>query len=417
MNRLLRHFFLVGVCLLSNAVGAEEGSEKEVEDTIEDKTVEDNPKEKKKSALPIIETSAASMRIGFTIQAGFDFLPNQVEGKRNSFTLQRARLRLDGHVLSKNLSYLLEGDAMCGIDSGIRKGAPGSEVLPRDGDQEVPFLLDAVLTWTLPKIGLSFSIGRFIPKWGLTMTEKVSELGAVNYPIYVQGAPHSLGSFRNIGIDVELELRDYLRVGGSVLNGGVNTWLDDNDRKDMLVYFTITPIPGLEIRPAGLFAFPNVEDGVRRDESPIEKGQETHIMPTLEARYRDYGLDLMIGGALDVAFRHEDDEREDYMAIGFMGHVGYLLIGDWFQLMARAEWWEPDDNVQDDEQLRITVGPQVRLESIHAQLNINYVQDMFESEQAMCVTYLDQPACDDLDGVPEAKKDASTILIQFVLDI
>jgi hypothetical protein len=315
------------------------------------------------------------------------------------------------------LSYLVQGDAISGFLPATRKGASGAEILPENGELDVPFLLDARLSWKIESIGLTFSIGRFIPKWGLSMPEKVTGLGAISYPLYVFGAKDSLGVFRNIGVEAQFEVVEVFHLGGGVWNGGLNTWLDDNDRKDMTVFFTLTPLPGFELRASSLFAFPNVKDGVSQEMVPIEKGVETHIVPILEARYRDFGLDLMVGGAVGVVFRHEDDMRDDYEAYGFMGHVGYLLLGDWFQLMGRFEWWEPNSEISRDDQMRFTVGPQFLIESIHAGLNLNYIQDMFASKRQMCEIYLDLDTCQDQELPKEAQNNAATIYIQFFLDL
>ncbi len=402
------------VVLLPTAVRAEVAGEGEVDS--------ENEEELKETlsdleTLPGLESDHGSLRFGLVIQAGFEAVPNQVEGRRNSFTLQRARLRLDGFFVTKNLTYLFEGDAASGAGLTVREGAPGSEVLPDEDGGEVPFLLDAKLSLRIPSLGLTFSLGRFIPKWGLIMPEKVSQLGAINYPLYVQGARGSFGPFRNVGLEAELEILDFLQAGGGVFNGGRNTWLDDNDRKDMLFYISAAPVTQLEIRASSLFKFPEIEAGIGEDGSEIEQGTETHLIPMVEARYRDYGVDVMLGFASGVVVRHEDDMRKDYDAFGLMVHAGYVLVGDWFQLIGRLEWWEPDNETPDDDQLRVTVGPQLFIKSVHAQININYIQDIYSGRLAMCENYLYQLTCEEPDLPPEAQRNAATLLIQFTLDL
>ncbi len=415
-RRCILPWMLLCSCLCGGAAHSEEP--KDTEHAPESK--ESDPADdvtRQEGALPVLESRSASLRFGLLLQTGFDLLPNQVEGKRNTFTLQRARLKLDGHFVSKSLTYLFEGDAVSGVGLAMRQGSPGSEVLPVDDDEDVPFLLDARLNFRIPTLGLTFSVGRFIPKWGLTMPERPSRLGAVNYPLYVHGTRDSLGPFRNIGVEAELEVWKYLKAGGGVFNGGRNTWLDDNDRKDMLAFFTFAPVAGLEIRASSLFKFPEVIEGVDEGGNIIDGGYETHLVPMVEARYRDYGFDLMVGFASSVVVRHEDDIRDDYEAYGVMAHAGYVLVGDWFQLVGRFEWWEPDNETSKDDQLRVTVGPQLLIKSIHAQFNINYVQDIYAGRAAMCETYLAPPSCDEFDIPPEAQKNAATILVQFALDL
>ncbi|MCP4680525.1 MAG: hypothetical protein GY854_34585 [Deltaproteobacteria bacterium] len=415
-RRRVLAWMLLGSVLYGGAANSEESKDAE-HDRESEESAESDDMIEQGGALPALESKSASLRFGLLVQTGFDLLPNQVEGKRNTFTLQRARLRLDGHFVTKNLTYLFEGDAVSGVGLAMRQGTVGSEVLGAESDDDVPFLLDARLSFRIPTLGLTFSIGRFIPKWGLSMPERPSRLGAINYPLYVHGSKDSLGSFRNIGVEAELEVWKYLKAGGGAFNGGKNTWIDDNDRKDILVFFTFNPVAGFEIRASSLFKFPEAKDGVDEDGNSIDQGNETHLIPMVEARYRDYGFDLMAGFASSVVVRHEDDIRNDYEAYGIMAHAGYVLLGDWFQLMGRFEWWEPDNKTSKDDQLRITVGPQLLIKSIHAQFNINYVQDIYAGGTAMCETYLAPPSCAEFEIPPEAQQNAATILIQFVLDL
>ena len=357
------------------------------------------------------------MRLHLLLQTGFEARPNETEGNRNSFVMERARLTIDGHFLNENLTYLLSAEAMNGFGAYPRSDSPGAEVLPSSDQPDIPVLLDARLNWSIPELGLTFAIGRFVPCWGLLMGESPADLGAVNYPLYIEGSQGSFGVFRSVGIEAEIELNRSLQVGGGVFNGGKNAWLDDNDRKDMLVYFTFKPLPGLAIRASSLFAFPEVKDGLTEDGTPIENGFETQIVPILEARYRDFGLDLIAGGAIGTFIRHEDDMRKDYFAGGFLFHAGYVLLGDWFELIARIEWWEPSSEVADDEQLRITAGPQILIAGLHAALNINYVQDFYSSALAMCENYLKSTTCTEGSLIAEAQKQAATLLVQFSLSL
>lgn len=367
--------------------------------------------------IVLAASGSGSARLGLVLQIGFDILPNQVEGARNGFSLERARLSLAGHVGSENLTYLFSGDAVSGFGLAVRPGAPGSEVLPEEGGDEVPFLLDAKVRWRIPAVGLAFSLGRFIPTFGLSMPEKVSRLGAINYPLYIHGGKGSLGTFRSVGLEAELELTEWLQAGGGIFNGGKNTWLDDNDRKDLLAYLTLTPLPGLAVRASALFQFPEVQDGVAKDGDPLTSGHETHIVPILEARYRDFGFDVQAGGVVAFATRDDDDTREDYKAYGFLAHLGYVVVGDWLELFVRGEYLEPDDGTPADDEWRITAGPQILVHGIHAQVAVNYVQDIFAGERAMCESYLHLADCSAPEEIPEVTLNASTILMQFTLDL
>jgi hypothetical protein len=373
--------------------------------------------EEEPTGIPAIQASYGSMRIGAIIQAGFEFLPDARQDQRNTFDLSRARLRIDGHLLSESLTYLFVGDATEGLAGQRRNGAPGGEMTSDRPGYDVPFLLDAKITWKIDSIGAAFSAGRFVPAWGLTMPERPSRLGAISYPLYLYGGAGAPGRFRNAGFDAQFRIIDFLAFEAGVFNGGLNSWGDDNDAKDVIAGILLEPAPGLRLRAASFFSFPRAVGATREDGTAIEDGTETQIQPIIELRYQDYGLDLMLGGAASFVERHEQDVREDYYSAGGMAHVGYLLIGDWFQLFARGELWDPDVGGGGNDQLRITAGPQLFLESIHSQIRINYIYDRFGSDAAMCRVYLDAVDCSDTSEIPEAKRSGSTVLVQATIDI
>jgi hypothetical protein len=397
---LLLVFFLSG----KSAAGEEPKKEADPSDTRE--------------ALPaVITEEGVSMRLGLLVQAGLDAYPNQQEGHRNTFRLHRARVRLGGHLLSKNFKYRFEGDGAAAAGVIAPLNAPGTEMRSSTGGIEVPFVLDAFVSLAIPQIHLTFTFGRFIPKWGLLMPASPSDLGVFLYPLYVHGDPASIGPFRDIGLDAKLDVYRGLSIGGGVHNGGVNSWQDDNDRKDLSAFVSIHSRKGFDLRAAGLFKFPRSLDAVDVLGDEIENAEETHIAPCVEARYRNYGLDLMAGFAMNFVFRDEDDAREDYRSTGAFVHAGYLIVGDWLELAVRGEWWDPSDEEGDDDRWRIIAGPVLRIENVHLRLGVNYVQDIFPNERAMCENYLGLDSCDELESVPEAKDMAGTILLQVTLEL
>jgi len=367
--------------------------------------------------IPIVESSYGSLRVGLIIQAGFEFLPDAREGDRNSFDLHRARLALEGHLISENLRYRFLGDATEGLAHKRRPGAPGGEMAPERPTADVPFLLDAAISWHVPVIGATITVGRFVPAWGLTMGARPTRLGAIAYPLYVYGAEGSIGRFRNVGLETQIRVIEFLAFEVGVVNGGRNSWGDTNDAKDFIAGILVEPAPGLRIRAASFFAFPQSIDGTRRDGTEIEDGTETHIQPIIEARYQDFGFDVILGGAASFVERHESDIRDDYYSMGGMAHFGYTLIGDWFQLFARAEFWDPEMGHSGDDQVRVTAGPQLFLEGIHSQIRVNYIYDRFGGAAAMCRSYLGVPGCTGTAEVTEAKRNASTVLLQVGVDI
>ncbi len=359
-----------------------------------------------------------SLGFGFALQMGADVFPNQVSGKQFGLSVQRARFALAGHVFYKDLTYVIEGDLLSGLGTPEYMGYPGREVLTVDGESEVPVLLTAAVKWHIPKMGIHFKVGRFIPKWGLSMPEEVTNLAAIPYPLYVFGSTNSLGTFRSIGVEAEVALTDHIQLGGGVFNGGRNTWVDSNDRKDILLYASTDFLPGFNLRASSMFVFPTQYRDRFLDGAVVDSSrQDTEILSILEARYNEYSVDAMVGVAHGAFMMDEKSLKEDYMAYGVMAHLGVTVVGDWFQIMARFERWEPDTEMSKDEQMRITAGPQLFIKDTNIQLRINYIQDFFESKAGMCHAHLALPECATPFLPDEAKKQAATILVQLTLSL
>ena len=373
--------------------------------------------------VELVKSRHGAIALGAILQVGYEYLPDAADGERNAFALHHAALALDGTLASANLSLEIAGDAAAGLIPDARRFGPGGEAR---SDEGVPFITDAALTWRIPAIGAAFKIGRFIPSWGLMMPERPTRLGAVSCPLYVHGDADSLGRFRNLGLEARVEVLDWLAVEGGVFNGGVNSFADADDYKDVLVGLWLHPASGFGIRAGSFFAF-EASDLVLAQLAPGQRAPssaERHIQPILEARYRDHGFDLIVGGALDIVRRADRDPRSDYLALGAMGHVGYMIVGDWLELFARVDVFDPSDYTRGDEHLRVTAGPQFYVEGIHGQIRVNYMFDRFGDRLAMCATYLENAACAELlpgfelgDIPSEAKRYASTIILQFGVDI
>lgn len=365
----------------------------------------------------VVDTESVSMDMRLLVQAGFEAYPNQLEGRRNAFRLQRARLGLTGHLINKHIRYVFLGDGAAAAALAAPFGAPGSEMLSADGGVDVPFVLDANLYISIPKLRMYVTFGRFIPRWSLMMSTSPAKLGTIYYPLYIHGDRGSIGPFRDIGLEVVLALHRGIFLGGGVYNGGLNTWTDDNDRKDAAAFLTIRRLKGFTLRVSSLFKFPNSVDAANDFGEPIENGLETHIAPSVEARFERRGVDAIAGFAMRFAFRDNDDARPDYRSMGGFVHLGYLFPKGWFEIAARGEYWDPSDAHADDHRWRITAGPAFVAEAPHLKIGITYVQDIFASARGMCDNYLGLETCDDLSNTPEAQTVASTVFIQTTLDI
>ena len=371
----------------------------------------------------LVRSRRGSIAVGAFAQAGYEYLPDESPGERNTFALHHAARVVEGTLESADLDLVVAGDAAAGLVPGARRYGPGGEMR---STEDVPFVTDAAITWRIPAIGASLTIGRFVPSWGLTMPERPTRLGAGGYPLYVHGNAASLGRFRNLGLEARADVVGWLSVIGGVYNGGVNSFADADDYKDVLAGISLRPARGLEIRAASFFAFEKSDLAL----AALPEGErapttaERHIQPIAEARYRDHGLDLLVGGALDVVHRADRDPRGDLVAFGATGHVGYRVVGDWFELFARLDYFDPDAESGGDDQLRVTAGPRFLLDGDHGQIGVSYSLDRFGSRRAMCETYLEEVGCAaplpgfEAGDVPdEAKRYASTVILQFGADL
>ena len=356
------------------------------------------------------------MNLGLSVQGGLHVFPYQDEGRRSTFALERARIGLSGHLISKSFTYRVTGDGAAGMQS-LQPAVPGSETASQAGAVSVPFLLDAAVRLSVPRIGLAFDFGRFVPSLGFMMAERPDRLGTLLYPLYLIGGKNALGTFRDVGLEMRLALGKAVTLGGGVFNGGFNNWVDDNDRKDLSAFFIIHPHKAFRLHASALFKFRNAEgakDGMGRS---LDNAVETRLTPCFEASYRRFGLTVIGGYAMGLTVRDDRDTREDDRAQGAFGHVGYRFLGDLLELSGRFDWWDPSVFQEEDAQYRVTVGPTLHLESAHLAVSVNYVQDIYQSEAAACEGMFDDKRCADSDTLRGISRTPSTILFQLSLSI
>jgi hypothetical protein len=365
-----------------------------------------------------IKAAYGSIETGVIIQGGFGFYPDDENKKKDSFFISNAQLILNGFILNENLTYTLSGDAASGALPLGRINGPGGYMYS-DSPNPVPILLDAFLKFNIKPINTSIRFGRFKPEWGLIMTERVTRIGAISYPLYIHGGDNALGMFRTIGFDFNIKLTSWIEIEGGLFNGGKNSWADVNSQKDIIAGLLFKPLPGLKIRLSNLFSFPLVQVKAENPDDPPYEFQETQFLPNIEARYQDYGFDLILGGALRITQRDDDDSRENEISMGLTGHLGYFLIGDWFQVIARLDVFDPSNKIKGNTQIRITAGPQFFLENIHSFIKLNYMYDRFGNSRAMCKTYLESENCSAENNqlIPLAQESGNTLLLVVGVDI
>ena len=322
------------------------------------------------------------------------------------FQLQRARIILKGNLISPNLTYVFQGDA----------------VEPR-------FVLDARINFAIPEgegISTTVSVGRFLPPFTLTLPRLVSRLDAINYPLYLFAAqggsrqPFATGNSvgRQTGLLITQKLTNLFQLDLGVFNGyqrtadrnGPATWADDNDLKDFLVRAAVKPLDGFLFAADFWAGFPNSLDaGVaddpatpgneRRDPAPFALSATDPTYQHDSAYLVAAEVELTLLDPLKIegefAYSHQTsrtrsadtppvDSETTVDGIGAWFHVAYLfkdLLGEGNDLeaMARFDYFDPDIDVGDNGQMRLTIGPQFFFEGIHSQLRLNYLLGMAQS--------------------------------------
>ncbi|MBN1769859.1 MAG: hypothetical protein JXB32_01255 [Deltaproteobacteria bacterium] len=303
------------------------------------------------------------------------------------FQLQRARIILKGNLLSPNLTYAFQGDA----------------TLPE-------FVLDAKMSYIIPEaegISTAITVGRTLPPFTLILPRLVSRLDAINYPLYLflaqGGARQPFSPLNNtgrmVGLFVTQKLTPMFQLDIGVFNGfqrnpdltrlTFSNFADENDPKDFFVRAQVKPIEGLLFAADFWAGFPASVDSdgdffaLSATDPTLENN--TNYFAVFEAEFTMIeGLKIMG----EFAYTHQTTRTMDAATgarseattdgIGGWFHAGYLFkdllgAGADFEFIARLDYWDADMDNDDNDSLRVTVGPHFFLEGLHSQIRLNYL--------------------------------------------
>jgi len=320
------------------------------------------------------------------------------------FALQRARIILKGNLLSPNLTYVFQGDAAL-----------------------AEFVLDARMAYVIPEgegISTTFSAGRFLPPFSLILPRLVSRLDAINYPLYLFtsfGANSPMQPFastntvgRQVGLLLTQKLTPLFQLDLGVFNGFQRTvqaggWGDDNDPKDFMVRAAVKPVDGLLFAVDFWAGFPNsLDSGVADD--PLTPANEYRAAAPFARLSSDptyqndsdyfviFETEITLLDPLklmgEFVYTHQA-VRTRNAATGAQSENGVDSLGGWFHVgyafkdllgagadleaMARIDYFDPNIDVAENAQMRLTIGPQFFLEGLHSQIRLNYMLGMSQS--------------------------------------
>ena len=323
------------------------------------------------------------------------------------FTVDAARLVLKGNLLSPNLTYVFQGDAV----------VPG-------------FLLDARMGFILPEdegISTTISGGRFLPPFTLMLPRLSSRLETIRYPLYLFNTygesaparqpfafPETIG--RQVGLNVTQRLTPMFQIDVGVFNGFQHTleaagWADENDLKDLFARVQVQPVDDLLLAVDYWLGFPVSLDRAV-DDDPATPADETHaaspfaVSATDPTWQNDTAHFLVVEAAFtavdglrvfgELAYSRQTLRTQDLGggnpaetradALGGWLHVGWTFEGLFaagidLELVARFDMLDPDINTPDNQMMRVTFGPQLFLEGLHSQIRLNYLANLSQTSR------------------------------------
>ncbi len=323
-----------------------------------DTTVATSEADSGRGMLPAVSTRYGSVRLMGLFQTLFDttlYSDNETVG----FSFQRARIMLQGHLLSDELTYFFQGDAK----------NMGS------------FALD--MYFKFQRGALSLRVGRFLPDYTMMMPRDESNLSAIRYPMLLtQGG---FGVWRQIGVELGYQASDKFllklgvfnglftepgatnpeltnqQMGGFELDGVFTaTYADNNKAKDFLLKAAFNFSQQLRLDFNFWLGMPvNAADAGEND-VVINAGPgieylagKLHIMSEFLFRVVAYGTD-----------------QDAVTALGMWAHIGYFLSEN-TEAIFRADLVEPNLDADNDMRLRITGGGHYWIEREHLRLLIN----------------------------------------------
>ena len=328
-----------------------------------------------------------------------------------AFEVQRIRLLLKGHILTKNFTYLFQGDAAGGA----------------------PWLLDVKLGYKIPWVpGLTVCFGRFLPYFSLMMPTLITRLETAEYPIILTEGGYA--PWRQLGIQVQYKLGigpGTLGAYAGVFNGPANGWTDDNHHKDFFIRTDYTfgqgPVRGLMVGLNAWFGFPkcNYDAGDPASSTCTEKDDllnkaDTDIKAGVMARYlRKLNADSGITAMAEFMLRHYTpwaENRDTWFGYGAWAHFGYryhLRLLD-VEGVGRFDYLAPNNEIDHNYAWRLTAGVNLFFQKIHSHMKINYFYQNNSRNYTGAVSWADVKYGDDPLVMTdwEVKDDLHMFLIQ-----
>ncbi|MCD6498347.1 MAG: hypothetical protein J7M25_08645 [Deltaproteobacteria bacterium] len=373
-----------------------------------------------KPAIPPVKSSFGTLRILGLLSARF-IMPlrgtfsSKYQTKKGGATgadqnmaveMQRIRLILLGHLFSKNLKYVFQGDAV-----------------------QKPFMLDVKFIYDLPWVpGLSLIFGRYLPNYTLMMPTLITRLETAEYPIYMTEGGYA--PWRQMGLEVAYKKQlgsGKLAVYAGVFTGPKNGWTDDNNYKDVLARveygFNKGGARGLWFGVNTWVAFPhcsydsgNLAASTCTEEDSVKNKADTDIKTGFMLKYvRRFNKSVGLNSMGEFVFRRFipwAKNRDSYTGYAFWAHVG-LPLGKWVEPLVRFDYLNVNKSMDKNNAWRITGGLNVFLEGIHSHFKIDYIYQKNGENYSGHTSWTDVKYGDNVLTDQTAKKDVHMFIIQI----
>lgn len=295
-----------------------------------------------------VVVGTGSLRIGGNFQTTFSWFED--DERASEFQIERARLMLHGTIVPDKIRYFIQGDM-----------------------KRTPYLLDTrLMLYHIPNTEVF--IGRFVPRFTLYMPHGTTRMDFVKYPLTTS----RYAMWRQMGIQFNTKI-DSLNLYYGVFNGygydpstGVfeaNDWGDSNDAKDFLLSGIYHIRDGMRIGAGAWFGKPLNE----------ETGDDFDVIRY--GAFFDWRHSAFHMAAEFVAGQDKFSDSDTVKSYAALLQGSLILDKNW-ELLVRYDLWNPDTDVDNNDESWITAGINYSLEGLNTKFFLNYIA-RFEDGSSM----------------------------------
>ncbi len=328
-------------------------------------------KAKAVDGINLVTSPHGSVKVGFVLQVGMDWIERPQAADTFEIKPTRARLLLSGFVIDRKIEYFLQFDGVQGLQSILPDSAGEKRIASTKAEPAspgVPFLLDMTLLFKfIPKT--TIKVGRYLSQFMYMMPRNTADLYMISYPLVL----YKLGVWRQFSIESMTETR-YLDVIVGLYNGPPNNWGDDNKYKDYNLKIRVKPAPWIHVGAFVWVGMPRAtaEASTKLYAVDVTYGGEIYI------HFWEDRVKLLAEGLARSRLDHLSRWRDSGTAYGLYVH-GSVQLTRQFELLGRFDFFDPSSSVRSDMGYWVTGGVNWLVDGIHAKLSVNYIYKLEET--------------------------------------